>query len=269
MHDLLRADRLCKNFLGVAAVSNVSLRVAPREVVSIIGPNGAGKTTLLNMLSGVLTPTSGTIKVDGRDVTGLNAHKYPLLGIARTFQNLALFKGETVRDNIRVGFHTRFRSGVLASMFALPHATREEQALRTASEEIARFLEIDRFLDQPVGTLSYGQQKRVELARALALKPRLLLLDEMISGMSLEDKHDIARYIFQIRDEFDCSILMIEHDLGFVLDISDRIYVLNFGNLIAEGRPEEIANDPQVIGAYIGSTAPAVGQPDLQPVTPR
>jgi branched-chain amino acid transport system ATP-binding protein len=253
MASLLVAENLKKSFGGVVAINNVSLRVDEGEIVSVIGPNGAGKTTLLNLLSGVIKPSSGSVHLNGRDVTRLASHQFASLGVARTFQNLALFKVGTVLDNIRVGFHSRIESGVLESAFYLPQVKKEENLLLDEAEEIARFLDIDHLLHIVVGTLSYGQQKRVELARALAAKPKLLLLDELVSGMNLEEKQAIARFIFQIRKKLKCGIAMIEHDLGFVMDISDRIYVLNFGNQIAEGSPYEVANDPEVIAAYLGT----------------
>jgi branched-chain amino acid transport system ATP-binding protein len=254
MKTLLVAKNLSKNFLGIVAVSNASIRVDEGEIVSIIGPNGAGKTTLLNLLSGVIRPSSGSVEFEGQVVTHLGPHQYAGLGITRTFQNLALFKVGTVLDNIRIGFHSRIQSGVLASAFFLPHVKREEAMLLDKAREIASFLEIENLLHVIVGTLSYGQQKRVELARALAAGPKLLLLDELISGMNLEEKQSIARFIFQIQRRYGCGIAMIEHDLGFVMDISDRIYVLNFGHQIAEGSPSEIASNPEVIAAYVGSS---------------
>jgi branched-chain amino acid transport system ATP-binding protein len=259
MQGLLIAQDLKKSFGGLHAVDGVNLRVGADEIISIMGPNGAGKTTLLNLLSGVSRPSGGSIRFDGRDVTGLAPHRFAELGIARTFQNLALFKGGTVLDNIRVGFHSRVRAGFIGAALHLPKVRREEKVLCQQAEELASFLGIAHVLHAPVGTLPYGQQKRVELARALASRPRLLLLDELVSGMNLQEKQNIADCIFEIRARFDCGIVMIEHDLGFVMDISDRIYVLNFGNQIADGLPAEIASTPEVITAYIGTAAGAAG----------
>jgi branched-chain amino acid transport system ATP-binding protein len=252
MANLLVARNLTKNFGGVRAVDGVSLDVGADEIVGIIGPNGAGKTTLLNLLSGVIRPTAGDIEFDGRDVTHLAPHRFVAVGIARTFQNLALFQAGTVLDNILVGFHSRICSGILSSAIRLPSVGREESALRLEAEALAAMVGLADVLLLPVGTLSYGQRKRVELARALASKPRLLLLDELISGMNLQEKHNIADCIFDIRRQFGCAIAMIEHDLGFVTDISDRIYVLNFGAGIAAGVPAEVVNNPAVVSAYVG-----------------
>jgi branched-chain amino acid transport system ATP-binding protein len=252
MASLLVAHKLTKNFGGVRAVDGVSLDIGADEIVGIIGPNGAGKTTLLNLLSGVIKPTAGTIEFDGRDITTLAPHRFVAVGISRTFQNLALFQTGSVLDNIRVGFHSRIRSSVLASAVFLPAVGHEERALRQEAEQLASLVGLADALLLPVGTLSYGQRKRVELARALASKPRLLLLDELISGMNLQEKHNIADCIFDVRRQFGCAIAMIEHDLGFVTDISDRIYVLNFGVQIAAGVPAEVVQDPAVISAYVG-----------------
>jgi branched-chain amino acid transport system ATP-binding protein len=252
MANLLVAQNLTKNFGGVRAVDGVSLNIDADEIVGIIGPNGAGKTTLLNLLSGVIKPTAGLIEFDGRDVTTLAPHRFVAVGVARTFQNLALFQAGTVLDNIRVGFHSRIRSSVVASAIYLPSVGREEKALRQEAERLASLVGLADALPLPVATLSYGQRKRVELARALASKPRLLLLDELISGMNLQEKQNIADCIFEIRREFGCAVAMIEHDLGFVTDISDRVYVLNFGVQIAVGAPAEVVRDPAVISAYVG-----------------
>jgi branched-chain amino acid transport system ATP-binding protein len=252
MASLLVAQNLTKNFGGVRAVDGVSLDIEADEIVGIIGPNGAGKTTLLNLLSGVIKPNAGIIEFAGHDITALASHRFVGVGIARTFQNLALFQTGSVLDNIRVGFHSRIRSGILASAIYLPAIGHEEKLLRQEAESLASLVGLADALLLPVGTLSYGQRKRVELARALASKPRLLLLDELISGMNLQEKHNIADCIFDIRHQFGCAIAMIEHDLGFVTDISDRIYVLNFGVQIAAGEPEEVVQDPAVISAYVG-----------------
>lgn len=252
MTALLTAQDLRKSFLGLVAVESVSLSINKGEIVGIIGPNGAGKTTVLNLLSGVIRPDQGSVLFEGAELTRLPIHRFAGRGITRTFQNLALFKVGTVLDNIRIGFHSRIRSGILKSAFYLPSVGSEERDLIKQAEDLARFLEIDHLLHQTVGTLSYGQQKRVELARALAGKPKLLLLDELVSGMNLEEKRSIARFIFDIRRQFECGIAMIEHDLGFVMDISDRIYVLNFGRKIAEGTPATVASNPDVIAAYVG-----------------
>jgi branched-chain amino acid transport system ATP-binding protein len=253
MSVLLVADQITKSFRGLVAVSDVNLIVERGEICSVIGPNGAGKTTLFNLISGVLVPTSGQIIFDGTDMSNVPAWKFVNKGIGRTFQNLALFKHGTVVENILVGLHAQLRSGVLSCAVFVGRTRREERAAREIVEEIVEFLEIEDIRDKVVGTLSYGQQKRVELARALASKPKLLLLDEMVSGMNQEETEDIARFVMDIRDELGTTVLMIEHNMRIVMDISDRIHVLNFGKKIAEGAPREIEHNPDVAEAYFGS----------------
>jgi branched-chain amino acid transport system ATP-binding protein len=255
---LLEMTGISKRFGGLDALSGVDLRVMPGQIYSVIGPNGAGKTTLFNMASCLLHPTSGRIVFNGADITGKPAHALSGLGMARTFQNLAVFKHETVIDNILTGMHAHLRTGILgAAMFWGP-TRRAEVAAREAAEEIVEFLEIETIRDLPVGTLSYGLQKRVELGRALAMRPRLLLLDEMVSGMNQEETEDIARFILDIREERGISVMMIEHDMGIVMDISDHVCVLNFGRKIADGTPAEVSANPAVVAAYLGLTEDAV-----------
>jgi len=249
---VLEARKISRHFGGVKAVNDVSLRVMPGEIVSLIGPNGAGKTTTFNLISGVLPASGGQILFEGRDVAGLRSHEFVRLGIGRTFQNLALFRHGTVVENLLVGRHIHFRYSALESFLFWGRPRVEEIAARRKIEQIIEFLEIEELRDKPVAQLAYGQQKRVELGRALACEPRLLLLDEIVAGMNREEKEDIARFTLDIRDEFGIAVLMIEHDMQVVMDLSDRIYVLDFGSLIAEGSPAEVAANPQVTQAYLG-----------------
>jgi branched-chain amino acid transport system ATP-binding protein len=249
---LLTVENLSKRFGGLQAVADVSLRVAPGEICSVIGPNGAGKTTLFNMISGVLRPSGGRISFDGIDLSTISPWKFAAVGIGRTFQNLALFKHGTVVENILTGRHTHLRSTVVDAVWFYGRTRKEEIAARRRVEHIIEFLEIEHIRDAVVGTLSYGQQKRVELGRALACEPKLLLLDEMVSGMNQEETEDIARFVLDIRDELGITVVMIEHEMRIVMDISDRVHVLNFGRKIAEGTPGEIRRDPAVAEAYLG-----------------
>ncbi|HEY6001413.1 MAG TPA: ABC transporter ATP-binding protein [Anaeromyxobacter sp.] len=260
MTALLVADRLTKSFRGLVAVRDVSLSVARGEICAVIGPNGAGKTTLFNLLSGVLRPTSGRVILDGTDMSHVAGSDFARHGVGRTFQNLALFKHGTVVENLLVGRHIHLRSGVLSAAMFFGRTRREEIEARDRIEEIVEFLEIEELRNKVVGTLSYGQQKRVELGRALACEPKILLLDEMVSGMNQEETEDIARFVLDIRDEYATSVLMIEHNMRIVMDISDRVHVLNFGEKIAEGTPREIAGNDAVATAYFGAaSAPAAG----------
>jgi branched-chain amino acid transport system ATP-binding protein len=253
MSPLLAIESLSKSFGGLKAVADISFSVMPGEICSIIGPNGAGKTTLFNMISGVLRPSSGRIVFDGVDLSRVSPSRFAAIGIGRTFQNLALFKHGTAVENILTGRHTHLRSTVLDAVLFFGRTRREEIEARRHVEKIIEFLEIEPIRDAIVGTLSYGQQKRVELARALACEPKLLLLDEMVSGMNQEETEDIARFVLDIRDELGITVLMIEHEMRIVMDISDRVHVLNFGRKIADGTPEEVRRDPAVAEAYLGS----------------
>jgi branched-chain amino acid transport system ATP-binding protein len=251
----LEVQDLHLSFGGLAALNGVSLSVDPGEIFAIIGPNGAGKTCILNCICRFYYPDQGRILFEDKDITQLSPHRVAHLGIARTFQNIELFQGMTVLDNIKLGAHVHLRSGFLSGALYWGKASREEMRLRREVEErVIDLLEIQAIRKKIVGTLPYGLQKRVELARALAMRPKILLLDEPMAGMNLEETEDMARFILDINEEQGVTIVLIEHDMGVVMDISDRIFVLDFGTKIAEGSPEEIQHNEHVINAYLGGS---------------
>jgi branched-chain amino acid transport system ATP-binding protein len=250
----LEISEVSKSFGGVQAVNRVSIDVRKGEIVAIIGPNGAGKTTVLNMISGFYHPNSGRIALEDRDVTDLPPSKIAALGVARTFQNIALFRGMTVLDNLMLGRHVHMRAGVLASIVYWGLAQKEEVRHRARVEDIIEFLRIQDLRRRPTGSLAYGLQKRVELGRALALDPKILLLDEPMGGMNQEEKEDMARFILDVNQEWGTTIILIEHDMGVVMDISDRVAVLDMGHKIADGTPDEVRATPAVIKAYLGES---------------
>ncbi len=250
---ILEAVNLSLSFGGVKALIGVSTEVRRGEIFAIIGPNGAGKTCLLNCISRFYNPQEGTIVYKGQDISKVPTHAVARLGIARTFQNIELFKGMTVLDNIKLGHHAFLKSGIVSDIVYFGRARREDMALRKEIEQrIIDLLEIQAIRKQIVGTLPYGLQKRVELARALAMRPELLLLDEPMAGMNLEETEDMARFILNVNQMWGVTVVLVEHDMGVIMDISDRICALEFGRKIATGTPREIQENPQVIYAYLG-----------------
>ena len=248
----LRIEDVTLTFGGLAALSNVNMDIEPGLITSIIGPNGAGKTSLLNCISGFYHPTSGEITYDNKKLSKASPHQVTSLGVARAFQNLELFSGMTVLDNLMLARHQKLRYNLLHAVIYFGKASKQESLNRQYVEDVIDFMELEPYRKSPVGNLSYGIQKRVEVARALTLAPRLLLLDEPMAGMNIEEKEDMVRFIIDIQKERDATVVLVEHDLGVVMDISDQIYVLDFGEVIGSGTPEEIVKIPKVIEAYIG-----------------
>ena len=250
---ILEVQDVSLSFRGVRALSHVSFQVSRGELFSIIGPNGAGKTSMLNCISGRYTPSEGRIVYKGQDVTRLKPNARAALGIGRTFQNLALFNHMTVLDNIMVGRHHLLKNNFLTgALYWIGGAQREELAHRREVEDIIDFLEISHIRKAVAGALPYGLRKRIELARAVALKPDLILLDEPMAGMNLEEKEDMARYILDLNEEWGMTVIMIEHDMGVVVDISNRVMVLDFGRKIVDGDPDAVMLHPEVKKAYLG-----------------
>ncbi|NRB34736.1 MAG: ABC transporter ATP-binding protein [Rhodobacteraceae bacterium] len=253
---MLRVDDLHLSFGGIKALQGISFEAKPGEITGVIGPNGAGKTSLFNSISGFYKPDQGSVHFEGQEITNLAPDRRAELGIARTFQNIALFRGMTVLDNIKLGGHSRLKTNIWQAFRYFGAAQREELELRRDIEErVIDFLEIDHIRKLPITMLPYGLQKRVELARALAMQPKVLLLDEPVAGMNREETADMARFILDVQEQFGTTILLVEHDMHMVMDICSHIVVLNFGQQIASGTPAEVSHDEHVIEAYLGAAA--------------
>ena len=251
---ILDVKNITLRFGGVTALTNISFNVKEHEIRSIIGPNGAGKSSMLNCINGVYTPSEGSITFRGNTFAHMSSRQVAEMGVARTFQNLALFKGMNVIDNIMSGRNLKIKSNLLMQALHIGPAQREEEEHREFVEHIIDFLEIQAFRKTPVGQLPYGLQKRVDLGRAMAMEPQVLLLDEPMAGKNVEEKQDMCRFILDINDEFGTTIVLIEHDMGVVMDISDRVVVLDYGKKIGDGAPEEVRANEDVISAYLGTS---------------
>jgi branched-chain amino acid transport system ATP-binding protein len=251
---ILSLKNISLSFGGVKALTDISFDVREHEIRAIIGPNGAGKSSMLNVINGVYHPQQGEIIFRGKQRRGMNNYESAKSGIARTFQNIALFKGMSVLDNIMTGRNLKMKSNLLLQALRLGPAEKEEIAHRVKVEEIIDFLEIQHIRKTPVGQLPYGLQKRVDLARALAMEPQILLLDEPMAGMNVEEKQDMCRFILDVNDQFGTTVVLIEHDMGVVMDISDRVVVLDYGKKIGDGTPDEVRGNEDVIRAYLGTS---------------
>ncbi|GHF60405.1 ABC transporter ATP-binding protein [Seohaeicola zhoushanensis] len=254
---IMEARALGLRFGAVEALKDVSIRIEAGSVHALIGPNGAGKSSLLNCLSGFYHPWTGAVLFEGRDISATRPPERARLGIARTFQGIQTYPSMTARENILTGFHAQMKGGVFSGLFRPRSAIRQEEEFATRAEEIIDFLELEQDRHRTVGDMSYGLRKRVDLGRALALAPKILVMDEPMAGMSPEEKGDLARFILDIRDHFGIPVVLVEHDMDVVMDISDRVSVLEFGHVIAEGTPTEVRSDARVIAAYLGGAPEA------------
>ena len=252
---LLEVKKLTKNFGGLTAVSDVSLELNEGELVGLIGPNGAGKTTLFNLLTGVYEPSEGTVTLDGHLLNGKAPYKIATLGLSRTFQNIRLFKDLTVLDNVLIAFSNHHKPHVLASFFRLPAFYKNEEELKAKALELLAIFDLDKESETLAKNLAYGQQRRLEIVRALATEPKILFLDEPAAGMNPQETAELTALIRRIKNEFNITIMLIEHDMSLVMEVTERIYVLEYGRLIAHGTPDEIKNDKRVIEAYLGGEA--------------
>jgi branched-chain amino acid transport system ATP-binding protein len=251
---ILDVQNISLSFGGVKALTDISFNVREHEIRAIIGPNGAGKSSMLNCINGVYRPQQGSITFRGKTFKHMNSRQVAEMGVARTFQNLALFKGMSVLDNIMTGRNLHMKSNILLQALRIGPAEKEEIRNREFVERIIDFLEIQPYRKTPVGRMPYGLQKRVDLGRALAMEPKVLLLDEPMAGMNLEEKQDMCRFILDVNDEFGTTIVLIEHDMGVVMDISDRVVVLDYGKKIGDGTPDKVRSNPEVIKAYLGTS---------------